>query len=109
MIKHSKELTRDALHIWNHGACNPLGIMYTLRALAREAMSQEGVPGVAKSPEIRLVFHQLLWVIYKADPYTDLKVFQDADCFQDVDECKKKLAEAKEAEARKSREVMLDE
>lgn len=58
----------DAIAI-QEGACNPRGIARSLVSAIDEACEGKGSPGAGSSPAVRLILHQLLYVLYGTEPY----------------------------------------
>lgn len=67
-------VAQNTLYI-QEGACNPRAIARELlRAISEElvravdeACNNGGSPAAGKSPEVRLILHQLLWILYGTD------------------------------------------
>lgn len=60
-------VAQNTLYI-QEGACNPHAIARELvKAIDEACEAGNGHPGAGQSPEVRLILHQLLWILYGVD------------------------------------------
>lgn len=59
-------VARNVLFI-QEGACNPRAMARELVKAIDEACDQGGAPEAGKRPEVRLILHQLLFILYGTD------------------------------------------
>lgn len=85
------------------GACNPCGITRTLVEAIDAAYADGGVNGVADSPAVRLILHQLFYVLYTAELYFD-HILRDgingppAEWYSDMEACRRAVWKSTEGQ-----------
>jgi len=104
-----KEPLLDAYYIQNPGACNARGVARALVQALDYEFERGGREAMRDSAAVRLIMHQLCWLLWGTDPYWGHPVFNGATYERDWAQATEAYAryeqEKREREEREAREA----